>query len=329
LVGLSPPALAAATTITPGVPAAVLLAGAAMCALAVRERPRLRYVFGGALLLAVLPWLGWTLVAPGAVVGWALVVWTLRQRRRMAALIAGEALVGSLVFFATVNDRFYGGITPRAAGTATQPDALGYIERVPRIAGLWLDREVGLLRWAPLVALVFFAGWLLYRSRRDQLARVAPARREAEACAALLLGVVGAHVIVVAMLSGGSLRGATFPGVPLVTVLPAIAALSAWGLRHVPRVVAAALTVVTLGATVWLFELDGRGRLPGWLELESDAPWGPLVVVFPNFTGAAVYPAVLCALVACGVGALWWRERRAAGEWRRAAAASRTSRALH
>ena len=123
LVGLSPPALAAATTITPGVPAAVLLAGAALCALAVRERPRLRYVFGGALLLAVLPWLGWTFVAPGAVVGWALVVWTLRERRRLAALIAGEALVGSLVFYATVNDRFYGGITPRAAGTAALPDA--------------------------------------------------------------------------------------------------------------------------------------------------------------------------------------------------------------
>ena len=183
----------------------------------------------------MLPWLGWTFVAPGAVVGWALVVWTLRERRRMAALIAGEALVGSLVFYATVNDRFYGGITPRSAGTATQPDVLGYIERVPRIAGLWLDREAGLLRWAPLLALVFFAGWLLYRSRRDQLARVAPARREAEACAALLLGVVGAQVVVVAMLRGGGLRGAMFPGVPLVTVLPAIAALTAWGLRHVPR----------------------------------------------------------------------------------------------
>ena len=73
LVGLSPPALAASTTITPGVPAAVLLAGAALCALAVRERPRLRYVFGGALLLAGLPWLGWTFVAPGVVVAWALV----------------------------------------------------------------------------------------------------------------------------------------------------------------------------------------------------------------------------------------------------------------
>ena len=69
---------------------------------------------------------------------------------------------------------------------------------------------------------MFFAGWLLYRSRRDQLARVAPARREAEACAALLLGVVGAHVVVVGDARGGGLRGATFPGVALVPVLPAI-----------------------------------------------------------------------------------------------------------
>ena len=223
LVGLSPPALAAATTVTPGVAAAVLLAGAALCALAVRERPRLRYVFGGAVMLAVLPWLGWTFAAPGAVVAWALVTWTLRARRRLAALIAGEALVGSLVFYATINDRFYGGITPRAAGIAEQPDLIGYVERIPRLAALWLDREVGLLRWAPLLALVFMAGWLLYRSRRDQLARVAPARREAEACAALLLGVVGAQVVVVAMLAAGGLRGPTFPGVPLVAVLPAAA----------------------------------------------------------------------------------------------------------
>src|SRR3954471_5954844 len=85
LAGLSPPALAASTVVSPGVPAAVLLAGAALCALAVRERPRLRYVFGGALLLAVLPWLGWTFVAPGVVVAWALVAWTLRERRSLAA----------------------------------------------------------------------------------------------------------------------------------------------------------------------------------------------------------------------------------------------------
>src|SRR3954453_1000385 len=164
--GLSPPALAAGTAIVPGVAAAPLLAGAALCAVAVRERPRRRYVFGGALLLALLPWLGWSYVVPGVVVAWALVTWTLRERRRLAALVAGEALAASLVFYATINDRFYGGLTPRSAGLTALPEfPVGYAERIPRIAGLWLDREVGLLRWAPLLALVFFASWLLYRSR--------------------------------------------------------------------------------------------------------------------------------------------------------------------
>src|SRR6478672_5310296 len=213
LVGLSPPALAASTTVTPGVPAAVLLSGAALCALAVRERPRLRYVFGGALLLAGLPWLGWTFVAPGVVIAWALVTWTLRERRRLAALVAGEALAASLVFYAMINDRLYGGLTPRAAGLTGLPELpFGYIERLPRLAGLWLDRDAGLLRWVPLLALVFFSAWLLYSSRRDQLARVAIARREAEACAGLLLAVVGAQLLVVALFSTGGLRGG-FPGV--------------------------------------------------------------------------------------------------------------------
>ncbi|WP_157591840.1 hypothetical protein [Solirubrobacter soli] len=330
LVGLSPPALAASTVVTPGVPAAILLAGAALCALAVRERPRLRYVFGGALLLAFLPWLGWTFVAPGVVVAWALVTWTLRERRKLAAIVAGEALAASLVFYATINDRFYGGLTPRSAGIAGLPEfPVGYVERLPRIAGLWLDRDVGLLRWAPLLALVFFAGWLLYRSRRDQLARVAPARREAEACAGLMLGIVAAQVAVVALLSTGGLRGQSFPGVPLVAALPAIAALTAWSLRHIPRVLAAVLALVTLGASTYLVLAERSGSLKGWLEVDTKLPWGPPVNVFPNFTGKPFWPAVLCALIAAGAAFLAWRERRAAGEWRRAAAASRTSKALH
>lgn len=328
LVGLSPPAVAASTTITPGVAAAVLLSGAALCALAVRERPRRRYVAIGALLLAGLPWLGWSYLAAGAVVAWALVVWTLRERRRFAALVAGEALAGSLVFYATVNDRFYGGITPRSASTAALPDTpLEYLERVPRLVGVWLDRDVGLLRWAPLIALAFFAAWLLYRSRRDQLARVAPARREAEATAGLLLTLIGAQLVVTALLTAGPLRaGNAFAGVSMVAVLPALAALSAWGVRHVPRSVAAVLALLTLGGTAWLLWLT---EIPGWLQVDSDAPWGPVVGVFPSLRTFNWWALVACALLAVGVGVLVWRERRAAGEWRRAAAASRTSKALH
>ncbi len=330
LVGLSPPALAASTTITPGVPAAVLLSAAALCALAIRENPRRRYVLISALCLAVLPWLGWTFLAAGAIVAWALVSWTLRERRRLAALVAGEALAASLVFYATINDRFYGGITPRSAGSTSMPDLpLGYVERIPRLAGLWLDRDVGLLRWAPLLGMVFFAGWLLYTSRRDQLARVALARREAEACAGLLLAVVGAQLVVVALLATGGLRGSTFPGVPLVACLPAVGALTAWGLRHVPRLVGALLALLTVGSSAWLLISERRGTLSGWLDVDTSSPWGPVVSVFPDFTGAPLWPAILCGLLACGAFALWWRERRSAGEFRRAAAASRTSKALH
>jgi hypothetical protein len=244
--------------------------------------------------------------------------------------VAGEALAGSLVFYATVNDRFYGGLTPRSAATATPPDLpFGYVERLPRLAGLWLDREAGLLRWAPLLALVFFAGWLLYRSRRDQLARVASARREAEACAGLLLGVVAAQVVVVGLFAQAGLRESSFPGVSVVAALPAAGALTAWGLRHVPRVLAGVLALFTLGASAWLVLAERSDRLTGWLEVDTTAPWGPPVVVFPNFSGEALWPATLCALLAVGAAALWWRERRAAQEWRRAAAASRISKALH
>ena len=330
LVGLSPPALAASTTITPGVPAAVALTGAALCALAIRERPRRRYVIGGTLLLASLPWLGWTYVVPGVVVAWALVTWTLRERKRFAAVVAGETLAASMVFYATLNDRFYGGFTPRSAGTAAVPEfPLGYVDRIPRLAGLLLDREAGLLRWAPLLALVGFAAWLLYRSRRDQLARVAPARREAEACAKLALGVVVAMLAVSAFGNTGGLRGESFPGVSMIAALPAAAALTAWSLRHIPRWVGALLALLTIGTSVWLLIAERSGNLRGWLEIDTHLPWGPVVNVFPNFTGEALWPAVLSGLLVAGAVVLALRERRTAGEWRRAAAASRTSKALH
>ena len=225
-------------------------------------------------------------MAAGVVVAWALVVWTLRERRRFAALVAGELLAGSLVFYATVNDRFYGGITPRSAGTAVLPDPpFGYVERLPRLVGLWLDREVGLLRWAPLIGLAFFAAWLLYRSRRDQLARVAPARREAEATAGLLLAVIGAQLAIVALVTAGPLRGTAFPGVSLVAVLPAAGrAVRVGAAPRAPAWSAALLALVTLGGTAWLLWLDRSVEARGWLAVDSDAPWGPLVVVFPDFT---------------------------------------------
>jgi len=89
------------------------------------------------------------------------------------------------------------------------------------------------------------------------------------------------------------------------------------------------LALITLGASTWLVLAGRSGSLKGWLEVDTSTPWGPPVDVFPNFTGEPYWPVVLCALIVAGAAFLWWRERRAAVQWRRAAAASRTSRALH
>gem|GEM_PF-2131502 len=330
LAGLSPPALAAGTTVTPSVPAAVALTGAALCALKLDERARRRHIFGGALLLATLPWLGWTFIVPGVAVAFMLVRRALRERRRMAALFAGEALAASLVFYATLNDRFYGGWTPRAAGAAAVPDfPLGYVERLPRLASLWLDRDYGLIRWVPVIALAFVGCWQLYRSRRDQLARVAPARRAAEAAARLALAIVLGQLLVTALAAADPRSPGLFPGVDMIAALPAAAALTAWGLRHVPRPVAALLGLLTLGASAWVGIDLLTGHASGWLAVSTSAPWGPLVNVFPSFAGAPAWPIAACALIALGVVALALHERRELGEWRRSVAAARTSRAMH
>ena len=78
-VGLSPPALAYATTVTPELSAGAGLAFATLLALRVRELPRIRWVAGAAFVLALLPWLALPFALPGAVVALAMVLW-LRRR---------------------------------------------------------------------------------------------------------------------------------------------------------------------------------------------------------------------------------------------------------
>ena len=168
LVGLSPVALAHATAVYPEAAAGTALAGAALCALRVRERPAFGSAVVGATLLAVLPWLGPKYLLPAAPVAFVLVRWMARRGRRTAALAAAEVMVASIVVYATINDRLFGGLTPYAASTSgrspTGADSVGdHLARLPRLAALWIDRDVGLLRWAPVLALSLFAAWLLWR----------------------------------------------------------------------------------------------------------------------------------------------------------------------
>ncbi len=265
VAGLSPPALAAATTVSAAPVGAALLAGAALCAVKVPERARLRYAVGAGLMLGLLPWLDPALAVAGLPAAVVLVRWTLAEQRRLVALITAELLLGSLVFYARLNETLFGGPLPSAARAAGAEDAAGIAERAPNLLGLWLDPSAGLLRWAPVLALTFAGAWRLARSRREHLAAAIPARREAERVAGLLLATVGAQWLIAAFTVDGA-EGAWFPGLPLFAAVPAMAALTAWGLRHA-RVAGAVLAVATLALSAWVLGDAWSGPAQGWIDV--------------------------------------------------------------
>ena len=256
LAGLSAPAIVYAGEIGPEAAAGTLLAGASLCVALAYDAPRPAPAFGAAALLAVLPWLDPRYLVPAIPVAAALYVVCRRGRRPTLGLIAVELVGASVVLYATLNERLYGGPAPWSAlpsgVSATGASSVAeYLERTPRLVTLWLDPAAGLLRWAPVFALVPFAAWLLRRSRWEGLARVVPERAGAEAAAALALAVFAAVLLVAAFLFP-SIDTEPFAARHLVPALPVAAALVAWGLRHAPRV-GAALGVVTLALSASLF----------------------------------------------------------------------------
>jgi hypothetical protein len=317
LVALSPPVLAHGTAVGPELMAGALLAGAALATLRARKAPQARFVFGGALALALVPWLASFLLLPAAVVAVALVRWTARRGRKVAALYAAEVIFASLVAWVTVNDVLFGGFTPEAAGEPGEPatgaeTASEYLARLPRVVSLSLDRDVGLLRWAPVLALTFVAAWLLWRSRRERLAVLLPERLDVELAAALLLAVCGAQVLV-AVLAVPSVTGDWFAGHHLIAALPCAAALTAWGLRHTPRI-GGALGALTLVASGWLLVALRTSPTASWSAPGSAAPWGPANALLPDLgpgsAGASMAAVAAAVVLASLVAREWWRLRR-------------------
>jgi hypothetical protein len=294
LAGLSPPALESATAVTPTLTAGALLAGAALCALAVRERPLMRTAFGGAAALALLPWLDPWLLVPAAPVALLLARWTARRGRGLVALGTVEVQLASLVFYVSLNARLYDGFTPLAV--AEEPvtgasSARDYVERIPRLVSVWVERDAGLLRWAPVLALAFLGAWLLWRSRRERLGRLVAEQRDTEHAAFLAFAVCAAQVAVAAFATRSLAWDA------LVVALPCAVPLMAWGLRHAPRVgwVLGALTLV-----------GSVGVVASGAWVGSGAPWWPALGAFPvEGSGWADAVFVGCAVAA---GALFVAE---------------------
>ncbi len=250
--GLSPAALGAATTVGPELVGGTLLAGAALLALRVREAPRLRAAIGAAALIAVLPWVALKLVLPAAVIALSLAYWLRRRQRGVAGFTALEVVLTSGVLYITVNDRLFGGLTPYAADGDVSPlGQASVLDRVSRLAGLLVDPQAGLLRWAPFGALALVAVWLLIRSRRERLAIAMPGQADVDAAGTLLVLVCGA-VLLVAIVASPSLSG---PWQAARDALPALAcgaALCALGLRRFPRAGGALAALTLAGSAVLL-----------------------------------------------------------------------------
>jgi hypothetical protein len=313
--GLSPPALAAATAVSPELTAGALIAAASLLALKVRDHPRIRWVVGASVALGALPWLGLQFAVAGLVVGLAMLRWLRRRARGFALLVELEVLLFSGVMFVTINDQLFGGFTPAAA--AVPGERLGdlaasdYLDRAPRLVGLWLDRDYGLLRWAPVLALAFYALWLLWRSRRDHIARALPERADVEIAVTLCALVCAAQVVVAAFIAP-TMFGFFFPGRYLLAGLPVAVALVAWGLRSAPRTGGALAALTLVGSVWWYAELRIGGG--GVVGPTSSAPLGPLDAALPLFGSGSAGVTVAIAAAAAALIALlaWeWHSRRA------------------
>jgi hypothetical protein len=276
VVGLSPPAVVAATTIAPDAVAGSALAGAAALALAARERPLARLTAWAGALLATLPWLGLKFLAPGAVVAVGVFRWPRRRQRGLAGLVGLEIALFSGVLYISINDRLYGGLTPYAVlsdgESATGAHGLAaHLERWPRLLWLWVGAPEGVLLWAPICALAFVALWLLARSRRERLARALPEQVDVEVAAGFLAAICGAAVLVAVFLAP-TIAGAWFAGHQLVAVLPCASALCAWGWRRFPRT-GAVLAALTLAATLWVLVAPRVDDATGAAPPRGALPW--------------------------------------------------------
>ena len=315
-VGLSPPLLSYATAVYPEAAAGTALTGAALMAVRLDARPGGRDAFIAFALLGLLPWLGMRFVPAGVAVGYfaARPLW--RARRRTLAIGSVELSLFSLALCIGINEAFYGGPTQYAANAPGESATgasfpVGYLERGYRLIALFIDRDSGLLRWAPVFLLAFVGLWWLWRSHRDRLARAVPQLREIELTADLCAVVLGVQLALAAFLAP-TMFGSWFPARHLLPGLLLAVPLVAWALRHSPRL-GTVLATLTVAASVWLY-IDVRFGDGSLVADRPDAPFGALTDLLPAFEPGGTWPWLAGAAVAASLAAL------VAVEWRRARA---------
>jgi hypothetical protein len=313
-VGLSPPLLAYGSAVYPEAAAGAALAGAALMAVRLDSRPGGRDAFLASALLGLLPWLGMRFVPAGVAVGYfaARPLW--HARRRTLAIGSVELSLFSLAVCVGINEAFYGGPTQYAANAPGESATgasfpVGYLERSYRVIALFIDRDYGLLRWAPVFLLAFSGLWWLWRSHRDRLARAVPQLREIEVTGDLCAVVLGVQLALAAFLAP-TMFGSWFPARHLLVALVLAVPLVAWGLRHSPRV-GTLLAGLTVAASVWLYA-DVRWGAGSLVGNRPEAPFGPLTNLLPAFEPGGTWPYLVAGVVAAAVAALILIESRRA-----------------
>jgi hypothetical protein len=337
LYGVTAPAFVYATQVYPEMPAALLVATGLWVVLG--RRPGTREALALAAVLLGLAWLGTKYGLVGVALGLlALIRLQPGARVLLVGLLAPGALVYAWFHLAT-----YGGLTPYAVNRlyagSTTVELVGrhfaLWDRVYRLAGLWVDREFGLVRWAPVLLLALPA-LVPLATRRGPVRWAWPL-------------VFGTQFFVAAFLSI-TMRGWWFPGRMLVPVLPLLAIPLAEALGRAARrprpvvragvlLAAAVLAGYTAAVTAGLVIAAGAGDVA--LAVDPFAlPWpffSGLAQLFPLYTvytldtwlltavwvllGGALVVAPAAGRVRCALGAVcvrWatrmpWRRRRAGG----------------
>lgn len=240
----SPPLAAYAAQVYPELPAALAVA-IAFAAVTGPLGRRGQWVLGASVV--ALPWLAVKYVPVAAALA-AAGLWRLHRRGDAAVavrLVAG--LVVAAGAYVVAHRLLYGGWTVYAAGdhfargeltvVGSHPDHLG---RSRRLLGLLVDRDFGLLRWAPLWALAVPAVAAL-------------ARRRPSGAAALLAPLAAGWAV--ATWVALTMHGWWWPGRQVVVVLPLATLAIAWWAAQVRRVAAVAVGLGVVGALVWVWLL--------------------------------------------------------------------------
>lgn len=237
---VSPPLAAYATQIYPELVAALAVAVAVAAVTGPLGR-RGRWTLVAAVV--ALPWLAVKYAPVAAALAVCGLVRLAHLRGRRVVVGPVLAFVGAGVAYLVAHRVLYGGWTVYAAGdhfvggeltvVGSDPD---YIGRTRRLLGLLVDREFGLLRWAPVWALAIPALGALARRRPP---------------GAVVVGLPLAAGWAVATWVALTMHGWWWPGRQIVVVLPLALLAIAWWAGQVRWVAPAAVGLGIVAAVSW------------------------------------------------------------------------------